>query len=305
MPSDLNAQINYLCETRIWPLSTDEPRFYYWESVECIRRLALSGGLVFISDGSVLQIFVGSLVALASLCVYAHVRPYEKEAVDSLAVTAQLIIFVQLFVALLIRTEVLQQLFSQNVILVLLFVTFFYVIGTQVIHFIIISSVCSRCARQPSASDATTDATIAADDAHLSALTEEVCRFAFAGAEVFVPRPASGDDSDPDSAVGPNNNAVRPASNAGSTTENVARTVHTLVSLLRRARGRLAAQKAQISAQANSPEAARPDDTDDRVASSSVSPAPGSEIEMAETHNDVESLCHVNPMHENNESVLL
>ena len=41
-------EVGFLCDAY-------HPRFFYWEVVECVRRLALTGALVFVSDGSMLQ----------------------------------------------------------------------------------------------------------------------------------------------------------------------------------------------------------------------------------------------------------
>ena len=55
-----------------------EPRCYYFETVECLRRLALTGLLVFIASGSTLQIVVAAFVAMLCMIIYnmcvLHVR---------------------------------------------------------------------------------------------------------------------------------------------------------------------------------------------------------------------------------------
>ena len=70
-----------------------QPHFYFWESIECLRRLSLTGLLVFFADGRTLQTIVASLIALASLYMYSKYRPYRN--VDALASMAQLMIFFQ------------------------------------------------------------------------------------------------------------------------------------------------------------------------------------------------------------------
>ena len=82
-----------------------EPRFYFWESVECVRRLALTGLLVFFGSG-IQQIVVASFIALASLYLYSQYRPYKDDALDTLASVAQLMIFIEVFVALLLRADI-------------------------------------------------------------------------------------------------------------------------------------------------------------------------------------------------------
>jgi len=60
-----------------------------------VRRLALTGLLVFFGDGTLLQIIVASLIALASLHMYSKYRPYLDEGVDAVASLAQLMIVFQ------------------------------------------------------------------------------------------------------------------------------------------------------------------------------------------------------------------
>ena len=88
---DANPSVQLL----VFLVGAYEPCFYFWESIECARRLALTGLLVFFADGTKLQIIVASLIALASLYLYSKYRPYLDDRVDSLASMAQLMIFFQ------------------------------------------------------------------------------------------------------------------------------------------------------------------------------------------------------------------
>ena len=88
---DANPSVQLL----VFLVGAYEPCFYFWESIECARRLALTGLLVFFADGTELQIIVASLIALASLYLYSKYRPYLDDRVDSLASMAQLMIFFQ------------------------------------------------------------------------------------------------------------------------------------------------------------------------------------------------------------------
>ncbi len=47
-------------------LASDEPRYYYWEVIECIRRLALTGLLALIGS-EIKAIIVASIISIASL----------------------------------------------------------------------------------------------------------------------------------------------------------------------------------------------------------------------------------------------
>merc|ERR1719231_2000703 len=86
------AMYKFLCDAY-------EPQYYYWESIECLRRLALTGLLVFIAPPLVdaeyvdnAQIIVAGVICLASLQLYVR--------------CAQLMTFTQLFGALLISVQV-------------------------------------------------------------------------------------------------------------------------------------------------------------------------------------------------------
>jgi hypothetical protein len=65
-----------------------EPRCWYWESVECMRRLMLTGLLVFVPAG-ILQIVVASLIAMAFMVIYGAVSPFIDPTADKLATFAQ------------------------------------------------------------------------------------------------------------------------------------------------------------------------------------------------------------------------
>lgn len=60
-------------------LTADRPRFYFFEGVECLRRLALSSMLVFVADGSAAQIVFAIVVAALSARVYCALRPFVSE----------------------------------------------------------------------------------------------------------------------------------------------------------------------------------------------------------------------------------
>ena len=85
-----------------------EPRCWYWESLECIRRLALTGLLIFFSDGTVMQIIVASLLAMVALILYDAFEPYLDDSADRLATFAQLMTFLTLFAAILLTTGAIQ-----------------------------------------------------------------------------------------------------------------------------------------------------------------------------------------------------
>jgi hypothetical protein len=81
-----------------------EPRCWYFESVECMRRLMLTGLLVFVSPGRPLQIVCGAIISMIYMLLYAIVGPFVEESDDRLGAFAQLATFLQLFAGLILIT---------------------------------------------------------------------------------------------------------------------------------------------------------------------------------------------------------
>lgn len=59
-----------------------KPQFWYWEVIETIYRLSLTGVLVLINQGSSLQIIVGLLFSLLFIRIYETSCPFDDEALQ-------------------------------------------------------------------------------------------------------------------------------------------------------------------------------------------------------------------------------
>jgi hypothetical protein len=81
------------------------PQYFWFEVVECVRRLMLSSMLILVDDGSVAQVVVAMLLSLVSVKVYGHYHPYADDDDDMLAEVAQWNLFLLLFAALLLRVD--------------------------------------------------------------------------------------------------------------------------------------------------------------------------------------------------------
>ncbi len=66
-----------------------EPRCYLFEVFECVRKLMLTGVLIFIYPGTPTQLFFGFVVALVSMKVYAFYQPWVLDNDDTLSEVAQ------------------------------------------------------------------------------------------------------------------------------------------------------------------------------------------------------------------------
>lgn len=61
-----------------------KPQFWYWEVIETIYRLSLTGVLVLINQGSSLQIIMGLLFSLLFIRIYETSCPYEDEVLQQI-----------------------------------------------------------------------------------------------------------------------------------------------------------------------------------------------------------------------------
>lgn len=82
-----------------------EPKAFWFEVVECSRRLLLSSMLILVADGSAAQVVTAIFVCLASIKVYSYHAPFAEDADDLLAEVAQWQLFVVFFAALMIRVD--------------------------------------------------------------------------------------------------------------------------------------------------------------------------------------------------------
>ena len=82
-----------------------EPQFWYFESIEMIKKMILAGGLVLVAPGSSAQILVGILVTLAYLLLLMKTMPYEDDGDDSLQVLATTQILLCLIAGFALKTD--------------------------------------------------------------------------------------------------------------------------------------------------------------------------------------------------------
>ena len=71
-----------------------------------MRRLSLTGLLIFFDPGTTNQIIVALMLSLLYCIVFFHFRPYEMDEDDDLGNICQLAIFVTVFACLIMKVEV-------------------------------------------------------------------------------------------------------------------------------------------------------------------------------------------------------
>lgn len=85
-----------------------EPKFWYWEIVETMRRLFFTALLVIATTGENLQIVGSIIMAVIFMKLYGFFQPYQDDADDYLQEAAQYQVFFTLFGGLIMRTDALK-----------------------------------------------------------------------------------------------------------------------------------------------------------------------------------------------------
>jgi len=83
-----------------------EPRMWWWEVFECLRRLMLTGMLIFCLPGTAYQMVIGILISQLTIKMYSFYKPFVEDDDDFLAEITQWQTFFVLFGALLIFVDV-------------------------------------------------------------------------------------------------------------------------------------------------------------------------------------------------------
>lgn len=78
-----------------------KPNIWWFKIFDCVRRLSLSGFVVFFGQGSSSQTVVAMLLCFLSLFLFIHMRPFERNSDNNLSILTQISRFFTLFGALL------------------------------------------------------------------------------------------------------------------------------------------------------------------------------------------------------------
>ena len=72
---------------------------------ETLRKLVLTGGLIFLKPGTGAQIIMAMLMCMAAMRVYAAKKPFIDPDIDTLSEAAQYQLYFVMFSALAIRVN--------------------------------------------------------------------------------------------------------------------------------------------------------------------------------------------------------
>ena len=84
-------------------------KFYWWETVELLRKLVLTSIIVLIEPETATQLFVGCLLAFTCCLLYSEFKPYLFSDDDFLQLACQISVFITMFVGLIIKCGVDQE----------------------------------------------------------------------------------------------------------------------------------------------------------------------------------------------------
>lgn len=82
------------------------PECFYYEVVECIRRIMLTGVVVFIYPGDAAQIVVTIVIAFAFFAISEALSPYDNASDKWLSRAGHIVVFFSFFAALLYKVDI-------------------------------------------------------------------------------------------------------------------------------------------------------------------------------------------------------
>jgi hypothetical protein len=105
MQSNDKRDVDVTLHTTSFLWSPYTPDTYWWEVVECIRRLLLAGFLVFILPGTPGQAAVSCVFAILSIVAFGHYKPLAVPLDSKNYFLGCIILFLSMFVALLLKVD--------------------------------------------------------------------------------------------------------------------------------------------------------------------------------------------------------
>ena len=85
------------------------PGCWWWELVELMRKMTLTGGLIFIRPGTVSQIWVSMMLAMLFMIAATFFTPYRDGRISFLSISCQFCTFLTLLCILALRTKLYEE----------------------------------------------------------------------------------------------------------------------------------------------------------------------------------------------------
>jgi len=123
------------CLAMLWEPYNNE--YWYWEVIECYRRIILISIVSIINPGSSLQSIVAVMFSLFFIKLYSHYTPYAARSDNILAEVGQFQVFFTFFISLIINNSLLFGITWKYVLDIILITSNLFV-GILSIYFLII-----------------------------------------------------------------------------------------------------------------------------------------------------------------------
>jgi Ca2+-binding EF-hand superfamily protein len=88
--------------------------FYYWECLELIRKVLMTGILIFCKQGSMLQIVIGMAIMLTFVVGIALARPYQDRVSNMVKLASDLSLFCTMVCALMLKGDLSAEAIDAN-----------------------------------------------------------------------------------------------------------------------------------------------------------------------------------------------
>jgi hypothetical protein len=112
---------------------------YYWEVAKCVRRLLLTGVIVFIAPDTTAQAARSCILAVVSMAVAMQCKPHESSLDGYLYTVRALIIFFSMFMSLAMKTDISKETNeSQDAFAVVLIIMNAFMIGATIVKIILV-----------------------------------------------------------------------------------------------------------------------------------------------------------------------
>jgi hypothetical protein len=108
-------------------------RMYYWEVIECMRRLLLTGAIVFIAPGTPAQAAVACILAVVSMGIALYCQPHVDTLDGMIYAVGAMTIFLSMFLSLAMKVDLSKETNdSQQAFAVILVILNILMIGAAV-----------------------------------------------------------------------------------------------------------------------------------------------------------------------------
>jgi hypothetical protein len=78
---------------------------YFWDALEMSRKVVMTGMLMFVSKGSLVQVVVGIVISIVFLMMVAYLQPYASPAANLFKLGAEAALVLTLIIVVLLKID--------------------------------------------------------------------------------------------------------------------------------------------------------------------------------------------------------